>query len=230
MRDLGKLVALAERAAAMVGPQNEQPGTLTVSAAASGRTTVRVYGYIGSTWLDEGVTAASFAKELERIGKDGIDLHINSGGGSAFDAIAMHAALLNHPSDVVSYVDGIAASAASFLAQAGDERVIEKPARFMIHNAASGIWGNKAELREAADLLEEIDASIAEMYADRAGKPAAAFAAAMDAETWYGSAEAVKAGLADRVANDKTAAPEDRRTQLIRARARVALRGASAHH
>jgi ATP-dependent protease ClpP protease subunit len=233
MRDLTRLVALAERGRRLTDQHRGQPGSLRVQAAGGGRTAVMVYGFIGDSWYEDGVTAASFAKELAGIGNGGIDLHLNSGGGSVFDAIAMHAALLNHSSDVTSYVDGIAASAASFLAMAGDEIVIEKPAKMMIHNASGLVLGNKADMREMADLLDELDGTIAQIYADRSGRPAKEWAAAMDAETWYGSAQAVDAGLADRVANDsssKTSAPEDRRTQLIRARARVALRGRSANH
>jgi ATP-dependent protease ClpP protease subunit len=75
-----------------------------------------------------------------------------------------------------------------------------------------------------ADVLDELDGTIAQMYADRSGRPPAEYAAAMAAETWYTSAQAVAAGLADRVANDRAPAPvEDRASQLIRARARIAL-------
>lgn len=228
MTDMTRLVALAERGRQMARAQHPEKGSLEVRGAANGRTSVLVYGYIGATWYDDdGVTAASFAKELGGIGDGGIDLHLNSGGGSVFDAIAMHAALLNHPSDVVSYVDGVAASAASFLAMAGGEIVIEKPAKMMIHEASGLVLGNKRDMREMADVLDELDDTIAGIYADRTGKPAAHWAAAMERTTWYSSAQAVEAGLANRVANDnKKGDPEDRRSQVIRARARVALRGA----
>jgi ATP-dependent protease ClpP protease subunit len=227
MRDFGALLALAERGRRLERPDPTGTGGWRIYAAGSNmRSKVRVYGYIGDSWWDDGVTAADFVRELDAIGPDGIDLHLNSGGGSVFDAVAMHAALVNHPSDIVTYVDGIAASAASFLAMAGDEIVIEKPAKMMIHNALVGYGiANKRDLRELADVLEELDGTIAQMYADRSGRPVAEFADAMDRETWYGSAAAVAAGLADRVANDTTAAPEDRRSQLIRARARVTLEG-----
>lgn len=227
MRDLSKLVALADRGRVLAAVRPGEPGSLRVTAAAGGRTDVRVYGYIGSVWDEGGITAAGFAKELDRIGDGGIDLHLNSGGGSVFDAVAMHAALLNHPSDVVSYVDGVAASAASFLAMAGGEVVIEKPAKMMIHDAQGLTYGGPAEHAEMLELLNELSDTIAEMYADRAGGKVADWRAAMRDTTWYSSAQAVEAGLADRVANDsKASAPEDRRSQLIRARARVALRGA----
>lgn len=230
MRDVSGLLALRGRWASIADGARAAAGgvqlryTIGPRNASSGRTKVMVYGYIGDTWFDDGVTAAAFVRELDAIGNGGIDLHLNSGGGSVFDAIAMHAALVNHPSDVQARVDGIAASAASFLAMAGDEIVIEKPAKMMIHNALGLVIGNRHLLREEADVLEEIDNTIAGIYADRSGRPAAEFAAAMDRETWYNASQAVDAGLADRVANDN-AAPEDRRSQLIRARARVTLGG-----
>lgn len=228
MTNLDKLIALAARGRGLHAPR--LPGAdikpkVSVRAAASGRTSVLVYGYIGDDW--DGVSATTFANLLSDIGNGGIDLHINSGGGSVFDGIAMHAALRNHASDVVSYVDGLAASAASFLAMAGNEIVIEKPAKMMIHEASGIVLGNKREMRQLADVLEELDGTIAEMYVDRAGGKAADWLTRMEATTWYSAAQAVEAGLADRVANDnsKAGAPEDRRSQLIRARARVALRG-----
>ena len=228
MRDIVAALALADQALALAGPQPRFRVTsragYDIRAAANGRTKVMVYGYIGDSWWDDGVSASSFTKELDQVGDGGIDLHLNSGGGSVFDAIAMHAALLNHPSDVVSFVDGIAASAASFLAMAGDEVVVEKPAKMMIHDASGLVLGNKRDMREMADLLDELDTTIADIYADRSGKPVAGWLAAMDAETWYSAAQAVEAGLADRVANDsKAGTPEDRRSQLIRARARATL-------
>lgn len=244
--DLTKLVALADRGQALReaylprtsrAPQASRG--LRVLAATSGeRTTIRLYGAIGKSWWDEAsVSASQLAEVLDTVGPDGIDLHINSGGGDVFDAIAMHAALVNHPSDVASYVDGIAASAASFIAMAGDEVVIEKPAKMMIHDAAGLAYGPPAVMQEMYDILDEISDTIAQMYADRAGGTMSSWRDAMKAETWYSSARAVQVGLADRVANDRAAqpaegqpaeddppaAPEDHRTQLIRARARTAL-------
>lgn len=225
MRDLAALIA---RGQALHRP-TRLPGAdirsaLDARAAAGGRTAVMMYGYIGDDW--DGVSAATFGRLLAEIGDGGIDLHINSGGGSVFDGFAMRAAVLNHPSDVVSYVDGLAASAASFLAMAGDSVVMEGPARMMIHEASGIVIGNKREMRELADVLEGLDGEIADLYAGKAGGTTATWLQAMEATTWYSSAQAVAAGLADRVANSTTAPPEDRRAQLIRARARVALRGA----
>jgi ATP-dependent protease ClpP protease subunit len=220
------------------------------NAPTTGRTVVRLYGAIGlSYWDDESVSAGDLARTLDTIGPNGIDLHINSGGGDVFDGIAMHGLLLDHPSDVEVMVDGIAASAASFVAMAGGKVRVQKPAKMMIHNARGVGWGvDKHEAHELGDLLEEMDTTIAQMYADRSGTDAAEWTAYMDAETWFSAARAVEVGLADEVANDRAAArtpdeedvpaeedqpaedskakgdaPEDRRTATIRARARLAL-------
>jgi len=235
MRDLRRMTALADRGRELLS-RNVRADIPTngpwyrIEAAAGGRTTVRLYGFIGDEW--DGVTASAFMTELDAIGKGGIDLHINSGGGSVFDGVSIYSALKNHPSDVTSYVDGVAASAASFVAMAGDEIVMEKPAKLMVHDASGLVLGNKYDMREMLDLLDELDGTIADIYADRTGKPASQWAAAMDANrgggTWYSSAAAVEAGLADRVANDNAATESpatDRATQLIRARARATLRG-----
>lgn len=216
-RNLRNLVALADRGRRLVDLATGRPKLrarapklLTPrNALDAGRTTVRLYGSIGASWYDDdAVSAADLARTLDTIGAEGIDLHINSGGGDVFDGIAMHALLLDHPSDVDVMVDGIAASAASFIAMAGDNVRMQKPAKMMIHNAAGFAWGNKAVMRELADVLEEIDVTIAQMYADRSGKPVADYTAWMDAETWFSAAAALDAGLIDEVANAKAADPE----------------------
>lgn len=221
---LAQAVALAERGRRMVTrPENVGGEWYRIRNADGDRAEVLIYGYIGDAW--DGVTAASFRRELSDITAKRIDLHVNSEGGLVFDGIAIHAALRNHPAKVDVTVDGLAASAASFVAMAGDTIAVEKPARMMIHDAAGLVIGNAADMREFADLLDELSDTIAGIYADRAGGSVAHWRGAMRAETWYSAADAVKAGLADKVANDTPAAPEDRRTQLIRARARVTLRG-----
>lgn len=216
---LDKLTALAARGRAMRRPENRASDWYRITAAAD-RAEVFIYDFID----DFGVNANDFVRDLRTVDASVIDLHINSGGGHVFDAVAIYSALRNHPARVDVFVDGIAASAASFIAQAGDTIAIEKPAKMMIHDAAGLVIGNAADMREFADLLDDLSDTIAGIYADRAGGTVAKWREAMRAETWYGAAEAVKAGLADRVANDgKATVPEDRSSQLIRARARVAL-------
>lgn len=222
---LDKLTALAERARKMVARPQASSGNWWRVVDAATRAEVFIYGPIDD-W--DGVSASDFVRELRGITASGIDLHINSPGGLVFDAVAIYSALKNHSASVDVFVDGLAASAASFVAMAGDTVTIEKPAKMMIHDAMGLTIGNAADMREMADLLDELSDTIAGIYADRAGGKVADWRAVMQSEKWYSAHEAVAAGLADRVANDsKEASPEDRRSQMIRARARVALKRGS---
>jgi ATP-dependent protease ClpP protease subunit len=218
--NLDRLTALAEQGRRMAHrPQASGAEWYRITGATEDRAEVFIYDVIG----DWGVNANDFVRDLRAVTAKSIDLHINSPGGLVFDGVAIYSALKNHAATVDVTVDGIAASAASFVAMAGDSIAVEKPAKMMIHDAAGLVLGNAADMRVMADLLDELSDTIAGIYADRAGGTVANWRDAMRAETWYGAHEAVKAGLADRVANDSKSAPEDRRSQLIRARARVTL-------
>lgn len=219
-----RLLELADQARArMSRPPSASAGDwFTIRNADADRAEVYIYGVIGDDW-DGGVTAAGFVDELRAITAPAIDLHINSPGGLVFDGIAIHSALLNHAARVDVSIDGVAASAASFVAMAGDQVVIEKPAKMMIHDASGLVMGTAADMRQFADVLDELSNTIAGIYADRAGGTVATWRDAMTRETWYSSTAAVEAGLADRVGNDAgttNATPKSRREQLIRARAR----------
>ena len=223
--NLDRLTALADRGRAMTRRPENRGDWYRVGNVAADRAELFIYGPIGDDWSQDSVPAASFVKDLRAITAPSIDLHINSPGGLVFDGVAIYSALRNHPSTVDVSVDGIAASAASFVAMAGDTIAIEKPAKMMIHNAGGMVLGGAQDMRAMADLLDELSATIAGIYADRTGKPAAQWLEAMGAETWYGAEQAVAAGLADRVVGDSNvSAPADRRSQLIRARARVHLK------
>lgn len=180
-----------------------------------------VYDVIGGWDLD----AAEFVRAVHAIKAPAIDMHVNSPGGFVYDAVAMYEAVKSHPATVTTRIDGLAASAASFLAQAGDEVEIAKGGRVMIHDAQGIAIGSPADFREYADLLDAVSDDISGYYADRAGGTPASWRKAMTATTWYSAAQAVDAGLADRVTDSGKSAPEDMRSQLIRARARVALKG-----
>lgn len=147
-----------------------------------------------------GVAPQSFVKELRGITAGTIHLRINSPGGSVFAARAMEQALREHKAKVVVHIDGLAASAATFIAMAGDEIVIAKGALFMIHKAWTIAWGNSDDLVEQAALLEKIDGTLVETYADRTEQDAEQIAVWMAAETWFTAQEAVDNGFADRLA------------------------------
>lgn len=188
----------------------------------SDRAEVFLYGAIDD-W--DGTSASAFSKELKAIKASSIDLHINSPGGLVFEAVAIYTALQRHPAKVDVHIDGLAASAASFVAMAGDSISIEKPAKMMIHDARGVVIGNAEDMRAMGVLLDELSDTIAGIYAERSGKPASQWRNAMKAETWYSATDAVKAGLADRVAGESSKPTDSLNSQLIRARARVALKG-----
>jgi ATP-dependent protease ClpP protease subunit len=225
--DLQRLVSLAQRGRALArgAPRASAGEWFRITDAAEDRAKVYIYGPIGDFWDEESVTAAAFVRQLDSITASAIELRINSPGGLVFDGVAIYSALKNHPAAVDVTVDGVAASAASFVSQAGDTVAIEKPAKMMIHDAGGLVLGTAKDMRQMADLLDELSDTIAGIYTDRAGGTLAAWREAMDAETWYGAEQAVAAGLADRVAGEQASAPEARRSKMIRARARAALKG-----
>lgn len=173
-----------------------------VRNAAPGVDEVHIYDEIGY-W---GVTAQDFVDQLGQLDSPALDIHINSPGGDVFDGIAIHTAISNRAGKTTVYVDGLAASAASFIAMAGDEIVMAKAAQMMIHDAMGLAIGNAADMQRMVEDLSRISDVIAGIYADRAGEDVAHWRGLMLAETWFNGAEAVAAGLADRVAG---AEPDD---------------------
>jgi ATP-dependent protease ClpP protease subunit len=174
-----------------------------------------VFGTIGGYDND----AVDFVQAVHSIDAKTIDLHINSPGGFVHDAVAMYEAVAAHPAKVAVHIDGLAASAASFLAQAGDSIDVAKGGRMMIHDAQGIGIGSPADMREYADLLDAVSNDIAQIYAGRAGGKPAAWRTAMSATTWYSAQQAVDANLADRVAGSNDG--PDNRTRLIQARFRA---------
>lgn len=182
-----------------------------------------VFGMIGGYDND----ASEFVQAVHGIDAKTIDLHLNSPGGFVYDGVAMYEALKAHPATVNVHIDGLAASAASFLAQAGDSIEIAKAGRMMIHDAQGIGIGGPADMREYADLLDSVSDDISSLYAARAGGKPAAWRTAMSKTTWYSATEAVDAGLADRVAgaDNKTSGASNLAARTLRARAAVALGG-----
>src|SRR5690606_36340487 len=143
-----------------------------------------------------GVNASDFAAVMSGIAGP-VHLRVNSPGGDVFDALAIYNMLLDHDGEVTVTIDGLAASAASCIAQAGDRVVATRGAQVMIHDASGLCVGNAAEMTTMAALLDQVSTTIAEVYAARSGRDAEAWRAAMRAETWYTAEQAVEAGLAD---------------------------------
>ena len=162
------------------------------------------------------VGAQAFIRELNALGDStALTVRINSPGGDVFEAIAIYNALRARRGKVTCIVDGLAASAASFIAMAGDEVVMRPNTEMMVHDALiDGMRGNAATLRDTADQLERASNTIAGVYAEKAGGTADTWRAVMRTDTWYSADEAVAAGLADRV---DTARPRTARAPAIAA-------------
>lgn len=152
---------------------------------------IYIYDEIGY-W---GTQAKKFVKDLRALEVEEIELHLNSPGGEVFDAVAIYNALLQHKAHVTVFIDGLAASAASFIAQAGDTISMARNATMMIHDASAFCWGNSADMRKTADILEMLSNNVADIYAQNAGGTVAGWRESMLDETWYSSEEALEAGL-----------------------------------
>jgi ATP-dependent Clp protease protease subunit len=172
------------------------------NAAKSDEATVYIYEEIDSFW---GVAAQDFVRELAGIKASTIHVRINSPGGDVFDGMAIYNSLKRHPAEIVTHVDGLAASAASIVALAGDRVVMGTGSFMMIHNAWGIAIGDAPVMRQMADELEKITGALVGIYATRTGKEATEIQALLDAETWLSADEAVQAGFADETEEAKKA-------------------------
>lgn len=154
-----------------------------------------IYDEIGGSF---GVAADEFVQDLQKITADNITVRINSPGGAVFDAIAITNALIQHPANVTTRVDGLAASAASIVAMAGDTVEMMVGSQLMIHDAMGAEMGNAREMREMAKFLDAQSDNLASIYANKGGDKQD-WRALMLAETWMFAQEAVDMGLADSV-------------------------------
>jgi ATP-dependent Clp endopeptidase proteolytic subunit ClpP len=163
----------------------------------------------GGYW---GISAKEVNAALDELGDvDEIHLHINSPGGEVYEGIAILNSLRRHPADVTAIVDGLAASAASFIAVGVDKTIMAPNTEMMIHDAWGIALGPAADMHAMGDRLDKLSNNIASMYSSKAGGDQDDWRNAMLAETWYSAQEAVDAGLADEVEGALTEdeAPDD---------------------
>lgn len=178
------------------------------AAAPQSAAEIFIYGDIGESWWEDTVSAAQFVKDIEALDVQAITVRINSYGGSVTDGIAIHNAIRRHPANVAVEIDGIAASIASLIAMAGDTVRIAENAQMMIHAPWGGIYGNAAQLREYADMLDSWSESMATSYARKSGMAASDVLALLTdgKDHWYTAAKAKELGLVDEILEDIPAA------------------------
>jgi ATP-dependent protease ClpP protease subunit len=195
-----------------------------VRAVATGDNIITMFEAIGEDyWTGGGVTAKRIASQLRAIGERPIEVQINSPGGDVFEGIAIYNVLREHPQPITVKVMGMAASAASIIAMAGDNILIGAASFIMIHNTWVVSAGNRHDMREVADWLEPFDQALVDVYASRTGQDPKAIAKWMDEETFMSGSLAITRRFADELlasdamtVDDSTKA-EDRKINELRA-------------
>ncbi|MEZ2293087.1 head maturation protease, ClpP-related [Variovorax sp. RCC_210] len=179
-----------------------------VRAEGSADATLYIYDVIDAWW---GVAAAQVAPAIAALDASmTLHLRINSPGGDVFEGRAIRTAVQQFAGKTIAHIDGLAASAATTIADAADEIEITEGGFYMIHNGWTFSMGNKHEMRKTADLLDKVDASIVADYARRTGLDVAQLVDWMDGETWFSADEAVTHGFVSRLATLPDKDPNNR--------------------
>lgn len=157
---------------------------------------VEIYIYDGIGGWD-GFDAAELLNQIRGLDTDSITVHLSSPGGDAFEGLKIMNTLKKHKAEITIEIDGLAASAGSIIAMAGDRIVMSEGAIMMVHHPWCYCVGNSVSLRQKADFLDNLGSSIAQIYANRAGNTAEHWSEIMDGETSFTARQCVENGLAD---------------------------------
>ena len=156
-----------------------------------------LYDVIGQDMFGAGITAKDIKAQIDGFGEvDEITVRINSPGGDVFEGLAIYNLLAEHPATITVKVDGYAASIASVIAMAGDTVTMAANALFMIHNPYTFAFGDSADLREKADVLETVKASLITTYQTKATADDNELSNLMDSETWFNAEQSIEHGFA----------------------------------
>lgn len=211
LRDSGWTEPEADQIVRLRQTQNriQDPGQVTIQAK-DGEGEILIYEAIGfDMWNGGGLTPKKLTEQLAALGKlDRLTLRVNSPGGDVFDALTMFNILRRQEAKITVEVEGLAASAAGYLAQVADpgELRISEAGMFMVHRAWALVLGNTKDMLDMAGVLEKMDQQIAGIYAGRSRRALSTWLGFMDEETWFTGQEAVDAKLADNVIPAKRAA------------------------
>ena len=159
----------------------------------------RFYQFYGT----EATSPKSVADALAKGNGERAEVEINSGGGEIFAASEIYTALRNYAGGVIVRIVGLAASAASIIAMAGESEMTPT-GMMMIHNVQSSADGDYRQMEHTAGVLRDANHAIISAYVAKTGRPEAEIAAMMDAETWITAERAVELGLVDRVMQPDT--------------------------
>lgn len=168
-----------------------------IRAASDNDNSISIFDVVGRDYWDEGVTAKRISGALRSMNGADVTVNINSPGGDMFEGLAIYNLLRDYQGKVTVKVLGIAASAASIIAMAGDDIQIGRGAFLMIHNCWVVAMGNRHDFAELSTSLEPFDTAMADIYSARSGLDIATVKQLMDAESYIGGSDAVEKGLAD---------------------------------
>ncbi len=160
------------------------------------------------SWYDDEVSPKIFRDELSRYSGD-ITVFINSPGGDCFAASEIYTALKEHKGKVTVKINGIAASAASVIAMAGDMIEMSPTSMLMIHNPSMLMYGEASELEQGIEFLSEVKESIINAYQIKTGLSRSKISHLMDAETWFNAHSAHDLGFCDRILYTEDDVPDD---------------------
>ena len=180
-----------------------------IRAARDGDNSISIFDVIGADYWGDGVTASRIAGALRSLNGADVTVNINSPGGDVFEGLAIYNLLREYEGKVTVKVLGLAASAASIIAMAGDDVQIGRGAFLMIHNCWLLAMGNRHDFAELAKSLEPFDTAMADIYASRSGLDMDAVLKLMDAESYIGGSEAVEKGFADSLLSADEIADDD---------------------
>ncbi|EIZ9492865.1 Clp protease ClpP [Cronobacter sakazakii] len=169
----------------------------SIRAARDGDNSISIFDVIGADYWGEGVTASRIAGALRSLNGADVTVNINSPGGDMFEGLAIYNLLREYDGKVTVKVLGLAASAASIIAMAGDEVQIGRGAFLMIHNCWVYAMGNRHDLAQIAADMAPFDKAMSDIYQARSGLDADTVDKMMDGETYIGGSEAVEKGFAD---------------------------------
>lgn len=182
----------------------------SIKAMDDDKNTINIYDQIGEDFFSDGMTAKIVSSVLRKAKGEDVTVNVNSPGGDFFEGIAIYNLLKNYEGGVNVNVVGLAASAASVIALAGDNTNIAKSGFFMIHNAWTIALGNKSDMEEVAGMLAKFDKSMVELYAEHTGMTEKQIIKMMDGETWIGGEDSVEQGFANALlGEDKIEIDED---------------------
>ncbi|EGO8462006.1 Clp protease ClpP [Escherichia coli] len=181
----------------------------SIRAARDSDNSISIFDVIGADYWGDGVTASRIAGALRSLNGADVTVNINSPGGDMFEGLAIYNLLREYEGKVTVKVLGLAASAASIIAMAGDEVQIGRGAFLMIHNCWVYAMGNRHDLAQIAADMAPFDKAMSDIYQARSGLDADTVDKMMDGETYIGGSEAVEKGFADSLLSADEIADDD---------------------